>query len=239
MSQQPTNPSWFYEADGGLKYPVRPGDVWKACPHTIACLDTTSPMLDKYWSMLPSSPKMLYSDPPWGAANLGAFYTKAGYPKDTGRKSYDAVLAGVLRTPARFKLSGWLEMGDKWVDQMTRAVIASGGRVIGTQPITYYRKFPHTIVAVTWGPDFVPANVAGMDDDHTPNATMRAHLDAGLLRPGDAVYDTCIGRGLIPVSADKLGLVCYGTELSPWRMSVTLRKLADRGHSPSKVGSLA
>ena len=233
------NPAWFYESDGGLRYPVRPGDVWKAGPHTIACLDTTTPMLDKYWSMLPSSPKMLYTDPPWGAALTGGFYTKAGYPtKDGARRSFTDVLAGIMRTPARFKLAGWMEMGDKWVDQLAAAITETGGRVIGTQPITYYRKHPHTIVAATWGPDFVPTNVAGMDDDHTPNATMQAHLDAGLLRPGDAVYDTCIGRGLTPQTADKLGLVCYGTELSPWRMSVTLRKLADRGHTPTKIATL-
>jgi hypothetical protein len=219
-----------YESDGGLVFPVAEGDFWSAGPHLLLCGD-----LEKrdHFKLLERAgqPDVVYADPPWNQGNCNTFRTKAGV---SGRVSgFDGFLSRLMEVLAHVARPVFCEMGNQNVDVLRAIAERSGANVRGEWGITYYRKHPCRLVHFDFGSETaLESSPEGMDDDHTPLWAL-AHWPAGSL-----VFDPVTGRGLSAVSADWLGHRFAGVELNPYRVSVTLRKLADRGYTPEKVGSL-
>jgi len=143
-----------YEKDGGLNYPVLPGDIWVAGAAILICGDLTRVDAAELCRRF-SRPALVYCDPPWNAGIVTTFRRKAGLD-DTA--DFPALMARVA---------------------LIRAVAS-----------------------------------------------------------GRLVVDPCFGRGLTPVTARAAGHPFWGVELNPYRMSVTLQKLADTGLRPEKRGEL-
>ena len=71
----------------------------------------------------------------------------------------------------------------------------------------------------------------GLDDEETPFIAIKEST-----KDGDIVLDCCTGRGLTFVASVKNNRKFIGTELSPNRVSVSLRKIKDiTGQEPTKM----
>lgn len=56
-------------------------------------------------------------------------------------------------------------------------------------------------------------------------------------KPGDSVYDPFIGSGTAFVAAEQLHRICYGIEIEPKYVAVTLQRLADMGLKPERYAT--
>ena len=121
---------------------------------------------------------------------------------------------------------------------MRAAFERAGYKVLGRVDITYGGKTGRAILVfghlmpdgVKW-PEIMRACL-GQDDEVVPEIIMTALLAQGYLNGGDVVADPCTGRGLTPVTADRLGLKFVGTELSHGRLAVAVEKLAEQTGQP-------
>lgn len=228
---------WTYAAHGGEDYPVKNGQTWKGGEHVIV----NTSFLDR-WDLLEKQMKiplkLMYVDPPWGQALVSGYHTKAGKGRKDGIEppTFEETIKKLLSIAAKFKLPMWMEGGMR-EDEITRQWITeAGGTVLARQDITYYGpKNPCNLIIATWGQTFDPPDLTGMDDAHTPGAVLKWALGSGLLKPGDAVTDPCTGLGITLQAAIDNNLVFYGTELSPWRTSAAVSRLAKAGLNPKAL----
>jgi hypothetical protein len=225
---------WDYAGDGGTIYPVRVGDIWRCGDAKIQCCDLEHPSTRASLMSL-GKWDLVYVDPPWNAGNARSFRTKAGVD---GEKGHAVDFSGLLDRLFSFStgVPFFMEMGNKSIELMQERATAARLKFVRTWPVTYYHKYPHTLVYLESGnshldsrnmPDFT-----GMDDDDTPELAINTFT-----RMGQTVCDPCTGRGLIPQWALQMGRKFVGNELNPYRISVTLRKLNElTGLKPECIG---
>jgi hypothetical protein len=222
---------WRYESSGGTRYPVRPGEVWRADHHMIACGDLEQGDGVRLIERFGRPPDLTYCDPPWNNGNCAAFRTKAGVPRKVFFTDFLNALLIVARTTRR---DVFLEMGNVNAPHLINLAEQSGGQLIRRWSITYYRKHPCTLIQLRFhGQGDDAPDLTGMDDDDTPVAALQA-----CARPGDVIMDPCTGRGLTAATAAYPDRTFIGLELSPWRMSCTLSKLAALGCNIDREGNL-
>lgn len=223
---------WHYVSSGGDRYPVKPHEVWRAGPHRLACGDLEAGDGERLIKRFGQRPDLVYCDPPWNNGNAAAFRTKAGVPRQVNFTTFLDVLMAVVRLARR---DVFLEMGRAGQAHLVERAERCGGQAIRTWPITYYRRHPATLTQLRFnGAGLEPPDLAGLDDDDTPGAVMRS-----CSRPGDVVMDPCMGRGLTAATAGAAqDRTFIGLELSPWRMSCALSKLAALGYAIEREGTL-
>jgi hypothetical protein len=227
---------WTYASSGGLAFPVAFGDVWsagrhRAKRHILACGDLEAGHADLLLDRHGLTPDLVYCDPPWNAALATGFRTKAGAARTVDFPAFLTTLMAVVR---RAKRDVFLEMGRQHLELLKREIAAAGGTVLRDYAITYFGKNPGWLVHARFGADgAVPRDVTGMDDAATPEVVL---WDCA--RPGDIVLNPSIGRGRTAIAAHRIGARFVGLELSPFRLSCTLKRLADAKCSVKREGTL-
>lgn len=221
----------------GERWPVQLGEWWAAGRHTIYCGDIETEDGFAAVTRIPSangtdkeSPMLYYIDPPYTPALASGYRTKAGRPR---KVNFDGLLTRILMATQSVHRTGTvlMEMGASTQPRFVRLALGMGARVVREWPITYYKKhgcflnliqWPHQ-----WGRKLAYLDFSGMDDEETPELAIQAFT-----LPNDLVVDTCTGRGLTAVMAERYQRRFVGLELSPYRLSVALCKLADEGATP-------
>ena len=221
-----------YEKDGGLNYPVLPGDIWVAGAAILICGDLTRVDAAELCRRF-SRPALVYCDPPWNAGIVTTFRRKAGLD-DTA--DFPALMARVVALAAQATAGAIVEMGRQQAEEvgamLTAAMNVEVARVTGT----YYRRHPMVYLVALYNSvrrRDTARLLQGVDDEDAPRVALIRAVASGRL-----VVDPCFGRGLTPVTARAAGHPFWGVELNPYRMSVTLQKLADTGLRPEKRGEL-
>jgi DNA modification methylase len=224
-----TETRWSY-GTAGDRYPVQPGEIWTAGPHTLICADLEDiepEQIARY-----GVPDLIYADLPYNAALASGYRTKAGMPR---KVNYASFLYRVARLSLMCRGSTFIETGNASVAATRQVFENVGFALVGTWPITYYRTHPAALLRFIHAED-APSpigNASGLDDEDTPGWAM-----ANASAHGDLVADWCTGRGLTPVAAHHHGRRFIGTELHPRRLAVTLEKLAALGATPVRTGTL-
>jgi len=225
---------WHYASTGGLNYPVQPGEVWRADHHMIACGDLERGDGLRLLQRFGRAPDLIYSDPPWNNGNCAAFRTKAGTPR---KVDFNDFLTALLTVTRQARRDVFLEMGVVNTPVLIHLAKLHGGELIEQWPITYYRRHPCSLIQFRWfGRGTWVRGLAGMDDEDTPVAVLQACMQAG-----DVIMDPCTGRGLTAATVASAGAgdrTFIGLELSPWRMSCTLTRLAALGCKIELEGTL-
>lgn len=221
-----------YEKDGGLRFPVKYGEIWTAGPITVACFDLALLDVSRLIRVF-GHPDLVYCDPPWNAGNARTFRTKAGVDGERGSAvDFDNLISRVWAVVAQSRSGGVVEMGNQKVLAAQELAVHAG---IPTEVAsgTYYRTKPMKyLVALGERTGAVVAALAGLDDEKAPPVVLGHVLKA----KGSTVVDPCTGRGLSAVSAADAGHKFWGVELNPYRVSVTMRKLEDAGLLPHRNG---
>jgi hypothetical protein len=221
-----------YEKDGGLNYPVLPGDIWVAGAAILICGDLARVDVQELCRRF-GRPALVYCDPPWNAGNATTFRRKAGLD-DTA--NYPALMAGVVQVAAQATAGAVIEMGVRQADEVAEMLTAAMDVEVAQVAGTYYRRHPMVYLVALYNSvrrRDTARLLEGVDDEDAPRLTLTRAIAAGGL-----IVDPYFGRGLTPVTARATGHPFWGVELNPYRMSVTLRKLTDTGLRPEKRGEL-
>jgi 16S rRNA G966 N2-methylase RsmD len=203
-----TPADWTYAKDGGTNYPVQPGETWQVRDHQVHCSDL---MADTTFDQLIRTRKwtIVYADPPWNTGNVNAFRTKAQLDRadHTWLDLYQRIIQ--LSDGVPCYLEGGVGQERQLWDLLPHP--RQGW------DITYYRTKPCKLY-LTGAAD--PHDYTALDDEHTPDAVLDGRPSGGI------VLDPCCGRGLTLEAAHRHGWTAIGNELNPYRVSVTLTKLA-------------
>ena len=226
---------WRY-GDAGDRWPVRDGDIWQVGDHVVACGDNgrgaSAELMDLF-----GAPDYVYSDPPWNQGNVNSFRTKAGLQPDRdGFAQFLLTFSGVV-TRAR---AAFIEMGRKELSTLDAAMTSRGWAQVRIWDIVYFGDKPCVLSLYAPAGSSILTQVltgdpTGMDDALTPGWAVPA-----ISKPGDVIFDPCMGRGCTAEHSSKAGRLVRGVELHPRRLACTIDKLVKvTGATPVKVGDLA
>lgn len=215
MSAKNAAGQWTY-GDIWNQYPIQPGAPWK-CSKTGSIFGVYD-----LFDGLPSYMKqadLVVVDPPWNTALLNGFYTKAGQ-KDV-KKDFDAFAEMLFQRIREIGPAAcYVEVGAQKV-KLFQSKLAELYPQVQTWKGTYYKKRP--CYFLRGGQQPLGRDFAGIDDEQFPYYAMAAEKSLS------CVADPCTGRGLMAETAYKLGKRFVGTELSRFRMAVTLQKCVAQG----------
>jgi len=172
---------------------------------------------------------IIYSDPPWGVGNLKFWRThnaQTGHPADW--RAFLLTLGAVARTALKPGGHLFLEMGCRWVDELSE-VMAVAGFPERARWRCFYGPASKPLPNVLWysGPG-ASCNPTGMRGE-----PMTRHVLNSVAVPGALVFDPCCGKGMTARCAVRAGMRFAGCELNPKRAAVTAEWL--RKHDPSRA----
>jgi hypothetical protein len=208
------DPRW--DRGEGEEYVVGPQQVWKVGNHVLGCADLmTYHLADKL--VAEHKPSVVYTDPPWNQAIMNRFRSSAGLPKVS--YSFTDVYVRVALLAAGVDL--WAEGSTRDTDDggLVAGVLAEKhtGRA-GYREVVYGSSKPYGIYSSTRGEHNVVTT--GMKGWAAVQAVFESYDGP------QTVFDPCCGLGGIPLVAEKVGWSSVSTELSPFRMSSALARLA-------------
>jgi len=202
---------WLY---GGAweKFPIAPGQVWRAGTGQVAVHNLFDPLPD--WVR----PDLLFIDPPWNLGNLNSFYTKAerlDYQRDF-RDFTAALLARLDQIGPRIC---YIEMGRQNAEVYQRH-LADRFAVVQRWDVVYYRKHPTVLLRGAATP--TEFDYTGIDEAECIKILARDEAY-------ETIGDICMGRGLLGLAAFAVNRPFVGTELNQRRLACLLNSIAERG----------
>lgn len=192
----------------GRKYPVRPGQMWRAGRHVFLCgsMFNLEP---------PLQPTLVYADPPWDQGLYKSFHTHAGLPAPSHHWTdlYRRIVELAAGAPCFIE-------GSHAQHEAVAEILDSQGEVYAAWPI--WSAFKRECVLHYVGPP-LPRNldVSWMRDPETPGAIMRRY-------PTGIVLDPCCGLGFTSRGAEASAWDSINFELHPRRMSRAMAQLKIR-----------
>lgn len=162
---------------------------------------------------------VLYSDPPWGEGNAKYWRTHARVPCPSA--PWLEVKSGLREALALVRPGApvWIEMGERWVDEIVTLLHVAGFDV-SRHWTTRYRSGGELLPCALLysGPElpasFDPSDLRGA-------ALPRRCLAASVLPRGSRVLDPFCGKGYTARAAQVNGLRFRGLELNPHRLGYT------------------
>lgn len=221
---------WEY-GDAGDRWPVAIGDIWQLGQHFFCCGDLEQSQDYDFLRHIKIMPQMGIVDPPFSAGPATAFRTKAGQPRKVDFSSFILHLFCALVGFPHIAM-----MADK--QQKYYQPFLDQARNLGyihqsVIQMVYDRSNPCTMLLFSHEAD-LPDLPEGLDD----NALWPLCIEA-FSKPGDWLFDPCVGRGSTALIAHGMQRRFLGMELHPRRLAVTLDRMAQAGAGkPEKIGSL-
>ena len=217
--------------DAGDRIPVQFGEVWECGPHKFICADMQT---QKYFDAVETlgSWDCMWVDPPWNSGNAATFRTKAGVPNKVDiHELLDLVFVLFKKTEG----SIYIEIGKQTFVYVYDFLKQREGNVIQDWDIFYYGKKPCKYIRS--GKEKIDFDFTGIDEMKVPLPSFEHEIKVNNIK---TVFDCCVGQGLVPTVADKLGLNFIGTDLNNRRIAVSLDKLNKQsGYAPLKVGHIS
>lgn len=218
------------EGDAAMMPEVVLGGWYAAGPHLFGCLDHEDGGMDALRARLPSSVEMVYSDPPWGQANARYWRTYARKHAVPWREpDWNSLIARLIRLVGEIGPSVVaIEMGTRWSAALARALpqptsIHEGmyGKPLRVNHLVVAAAADHPLHAIQ------PIPLRG--------EALTAHVFARAGRVDGIVVDPFVGRGMTARFAHRSGMICYGAELCPHRLSAVLAWLARHGCAVERI----
>ena len=231
------------------KWQTERGQVWEVGRHRLMCGDATS---DAHHSILigMAAIDLVLTDPPYGVSIEYGVGIKVGTTFDDTPEAVHALIPlfmplclrwpVVLLTPGQNNL--WDYPRPRWV--LSWNIPAGGGHnpwgFTTWHSILAYGKDPYLARGLGGRPDGVTM-MATRDksvEGHPvikPLDVWKWFLERGSPARDERVLDPFLGSGTTMVAAEQLGRICYGMEIEPKYVAVTLERMAGMGLSPRLV----
>lgn len=203
--------------------------------HRLLCGDLTDGAVSRL--MGDERADVIYSDPPWGPGNQKYWHTQRerGAAPRTSWPDFLAAFARAVAAHRKPTAPVFVEMGLRWLDDLTAAMREVGLPLMGDWHITYGptgKPLPNRLMVFGVAVDVaIPVPPHG---EPITNAALSA-----VVNPGDIVLDPCTGLGMTARITHALGGRFRGCEMNAARLAHTeawLRKrvaVASRRVQPS------
>jgi hypothetical protein len=222
---------------------VEVGQLWALGRHRVLCGDCTD-TAQVAQLMQRERAALCLTDPPYG---IGEAY--AGYA-DT-REALQTLIAPFLSLASQVADVVLVFTGTTHVHfypspTWTLAWACPAGTGVGPwgfccwQPVLAYGPDPYLAAGQGSRPDFLSQQEGAANDLGHPCAkplgVWRWFLERGSVSVGDRIYDPFLGAGTTLIACEQLGRRCYGVEIAPGYVAVTLQRWADlTGERPERV----
>lgn len=158
---------------------------------------------------------IVYSDPPWGQGNLRYWRTHAGQQVEVEWSGFLGLFCDVVAESIRPGAHVFVEMGLRWVDQLSGEMAARGLPEVARWRCRYSaQKLPNALWYSGPGAACDPTDMSGV--------AMTSHVLGSVAVPGALVFDPCCGKGMTARCAVRHGMRFAGVELNPARAAVTI-----------------
>lgn len=199
--------------DAWERYPVQHGDVFRAGPHTLACLDVLGDQAAI--RSLVGEVDLVYSDPPWTQGILNQFYRYA----DEEAPHLSDVLVAYAQLCQAVCPDGLVatEMGKNGMPVLSAAFESAGAQVLATGIVTYgAQRIDAYLCVATFNP--------GRHDGQVIPEGLHAKqvVEWATKLPGMTMLDPFCGAGTFPLAAASKGKRVTGTELIPRKLAQAL-----------------
>ena len=238
------------------KWGVESGQVWEIGKHRLMCGDATSAE-DVAETLNGASPPLMVTDPPYGINYDPAWRKEAGFTasrvgavtnddRSDWREAYCLHKGAVAyvwhdaRMPDVSK-DGLEAAGFEVRTQIVWAkshFAISRGHYNGQHEPCWYAVRKGAVAS--WVGDHSQSTLWAINHDHNIEGghSTQKPLEC-MARPirnheGD-VYDPFLGSGTTMVAAEQLGRICYGMEIEPKYVAVSLQRMAGMGLEPRLV----
>lgn len=168
---------------------------------------------------------IIYSDPPWGPANLKYWRHhngQTGHPVDW--PGFLTILSRVVVETLSPGGHVFLEMGCRWIDELSEVMLKTGFPEAHRWNIMYGPKSKPLPNMLWYSGPGTSCNPEGMRGE-----PLTQHVINSVASPGVLVFDPCCGKGMTARCSVKSGMRFVGCELNPKRAEVTEKWL--RSHS--------
>lgn len=235
-------------ADALTQYPVALGQVWQLGRHTLLCGDSTDPASYAQLGLARAQAALCLTDPPYG---VGVSYAgedgHPGAPGDTPqrvRERGEAFLS-IAATYCRTILvtTGISCMYAYPKPEWVLSWVCPAGTGVGPwgfccwHPVLAYGVDPYRPGLEGSRPDTLVLNATSPKDTGHPCPkpldVWSWLMQRGSTTPGGVVMDPFMGSGTSILVAEQLDRTCYGIELAPEYVAITLaRWAAQTGKTP-------
>lgn len=227
----------------------KPGEVWEAGRHKVACLDSTDPETLKRL-VGDDAPGMVFADPPYGISVVrggtvgsegpfrgrksgGKFIAPTQYAPIIGDETAETAVAAYLMATAAFPRAVQIWWGGNhyanalpasacWLvwDKQTGTNDFADAELAWTNQGTPVRLFQHT-----WN-GLVKESERGEKRVHPTQkpVALAEWVFTTYGEPGGLIFDPFLGSGMSLIAAERLGHRLYGCELSPEYCSICLTR---------------
>jgi len=223
------------------KWQTERGQVWEVGRHRLMCGDATKK--EQVESLTQGIVTGMLADPPY---NVGLEYTEETDDKRDEsvfwewQQSWFTLGAGITErqivTPGCVNLERWLKhfppkhvcIWDKGEGANTHGRVT---KYWAWEPIMcsgHFQRRRHT--------DVFRLSALGINPGHPtpkPIGLWKEIIESFL--PDDSLYDPFLGSGTTMVAAEQLGRICYGMEIEPKYVAVTLERMSGMGLEPKLV----
>ena len=232
------------------KWQTERGQVWEVGRHRLICGDASSES-DHNTVIGTAAVDLVLTDPPYGVGIEYGVGIGVGTTFDDSPEAIHALIPlfmplclrwpVVLLTPGQKNL--WEYPRPRWI--LSWNIPAGGG--LNTWGFTTW----HCVLAYGKDP-YLARGLGGRPDGVTMMATrdksVEGHpvikpldvwkwfLERGSPARGERVLDPFLGSGTTMVAAEQLGRICYGMEIEPKYVAVTLERMSGMGLEPKLAG---
>lgn len=195
-------------------------------PHRVNCGDILDPGT-MVRLMGQEKADLIYSDPPWGEGNVRFWRTFNGQKDESRSFTWADFIKAFVETVVTYAGGPvFLEMGNKWADEVSAMFAAQGFTEIQRWGITYGpQKWPSTLLL--YAPPGVRVPTVPGPGPTGMNGTKRSRVALEpFAAPGLTIFDPCCGMGDTARVAVKTGMHFRGNELNHFRLAETVKVLS-------------
>lgn len=202
--------------DAHDKFHVEPGEIWAAGPHVFLCGDLETDDIERFIKMIPRPVHMVYTDPPWNAGNAKYWRTHAGMSRDVDINNLWSCICEIIQQLNAEEV--FIEQSVRnWHDFEKIAAKHNLPSLTGKWVVFYGSPHKPNILL-----RFAETERQGFNPSGLHGEAMTDYVFRCVAQPGKIVVDPCVGKGMTARMAHKYGMICYGMELNPKRLAVTL-----------------
>lgn len=244
------------------KWKVKPGQVWQCGEHRVMCGDSGS-VADVNKLLHTFTPKTrppllsaVLTDPPYGQNQAGIPNDDPSQLENVLQRTFSIIpmedgICVAFQSPRTFpclldicRAHGFIFERMLWLDKVAQCAYPWRGWILKSESILIFTKgkadwhdvhpYQHDIYRLPEVSGELPKD-CGWHGSVKPISVV-LDICNRISQSGQSVYDPFLGSGTTLIACEQLNRKCYGMEISPGYVAVTLQRFMDAtGKKPKKI----